>query len=318
MFEHPPLDPSQESIRLVRILPGSSPEPVRCELVHVPHSEADYVALSYQWGDLMDLQCIELNGCLFNVTKNLHHFLVSAREKVTTKSVWIDAICIDQTNVPERNEQVRRMGQIYSMAGEVWVWLGTLSQIAPGTSVAAIFDLLEQTGARDLSQRVRLKLQVWRAEQDQVWLQVLDTILSQGYWSRLWVTQEFLKPRSIAIWIGDDLVPGDEFSAFVVESGSSLHTNSPKLVRQAIRDGNVYQLCKSRQELLGSRGNDVHDKWKKRNDFLNYGDGEVTLDGKPLEQVLSKHSMKDCTDWHDSVYGLLSLMAIGGRIPVDY
>jgi hypothetical protein len=37
---------------------------------------------------------------------------------------WVDAICIDQTNITERGQQVNMMAQIYGNAEEVIVWLG--------------------------------------------------------------------------------------------------------------------------------------------------------------------------------------------------
>ena len=40
------------------------------------------------------------------------------------QSIWIDAICIDQTNQRERNLQVNLMGEIYHRARAVVVWLG--------------------------------------------------------------------------------------------------------------------------------------------------------------------------------------------------
>jgi Heterokaryon incompatibility protein (HET) len=37
---------------------------------------------------------------------------------------WVDALCIDQMDVPERNQQVRSMADIYSIAACVIAWLG--------------------------------------------------------------------------------------------------------------------------------------------------------------------------------------------------
>jgi hypothetical protein len=37
---------------------------------------------------------------------------------------WIDAICIDQSSIDESNEQVPRMGEIYTSAARVWIWFG--------------------------------------------------------------------------------------------------------------------------------------------------------------------------------------------------
>ncbi|EHK97015.1 putative Heterokaryon incompatibility protein 6, OR allele [Glarea lozoyensis 74030] len=40
------------------------------------------------------------------------------------KYFWIDAICINQDDIPERNSQVQRMGDLYTNASFVMVWLG--------------------------------------------------------------------------------------------------------------------------------------------------------------------------------------------------
>ncbi|KAK4206900.1 heterokaryon incompatibility, partial [Rhypophila decipiens] len=37
---------------------------------------------------------------------------------------WIDAICIDQENIAEKEDQVKLMGKIYGRADQVWAWLG--------------------------------------------------------------------------------------------------------------------------------------------------------------------------------------------------
>ena len=41
------------------------------------------------------------------------------------RSFWIDAICIDQQSIGEKNKQVRLMGEIYSSAKLVVSWLGS-------------------------------------------------------------------------------------------------------------------------------------------------------------------------------------------------
>jgi hypothetical protein len=38
--------------------------------------------------------------------------------------LWVDAICIDQSNIEERNHQVKLMDLIYKNAKIVFMWLG--------------------------------------------------------------------------------------------------------------------------------------------------------------------------------------------------
>ncbi len=51
--------------------------------------------------------------------------LIQLRGDTLERKVWVDAICINQDNIPERNRQVRMMPHIYSRAESVLVWFGT-------------------------------------------------------------------------------------------------------------------------------------------------------------------------------------------------
>jgi hypothetical protein len=39
-------------------------------------------------------------------------------------ALWVDFICIGQSNTPEKNAQFLLMGDIYSLAQSVCIWLG--------------------------------------------------------------------------------------------------------------------------------------------------------------------------------------------------
>jgi hypothetical protein len=82
-----------------------------------------YEALSYTWGDDQDPQEITLNGRLHEVYKNLWDALYFLQED-SPRTMWIDALCIDQSNIAERNAQVEKMHLIYKQASSVVVFLG--------------------------------------------------------------------------------------------------------------------------------------------------------------------------------------------------
>jgi hypothetical protein len=94
------------------------------EIVDLREAEDDYVALSYVWGDLTKTRPIILAGTVMQVTSNLHEALQGLRNATTPMRLWADAICINQKNLQEKYEQVKRMGIIYSQAKQVVIWLG--------------------------------------------------------------------------------------------------------------------------------------------------------------------------------------------------
>ncbi|KAH7378654.1 heterokaryon incompatibility protein-domain-containing protein, partial [Cadophora sp. MPI-SDFR-AT-0126] len=69
-------------------------------------SECTYEALSYEWGHFKSSKEIFINGMRFFVRDNLWNALYDLRED-SPRRLWIDALCIDQQNVDERNHQVQ-------------------------------------------------------------------------------------------------------------------------------------------------------------------------------------------------------------------
>jgi hypothetical protein len=126
-YRYEPLDPSKRTMRLCHLLPASEEnDPLECTInvVEIELVANEYTALSYTWGSSQDPRWIRLDSKPFIVQRNLFEGLKAPRKGIGECVIWIDAICIDQTNISERNHQVSMMGQIYRNAEEVYMWLG--------------------------------------------------------------------------------------------------------------------------------------------------------------------------------------------------
>jgi hypothetical protein len=87
----------------------------------------DFEALSYTWGEENLDGRVIVDGKLHQVHKNLEAALRKLRALPETQhgmKYWIDALCINQADVQERNIEVRRMRNLYAKAWSVVVWLG--------------------------------------------------------------------------------------------------------------------------------------------------------------------------------------------------
>jgi hypothetical protein len=132
LYKHSPLnDPS--FIRLLTLLPGSHCTPLRCQIVeHRASSDALYDALSYAWGDPVYSESIQVCESLnveqvsqyLPITRNLFEALLRLRLDDAPRTLWIDALCINQDDLEEKGNQVARMGRVYREASQVIVWLG--------------------------------------------------------------------------------------------------------------------------------------------------------------------------------------------------
>jgi hypothetical protein len=112
------------AFRVLTVLPKKT-DPIECSLENATlQSASECYALSYTWGTELPTKAILLDGRSFIVRPNLWYFLKRLQTSGRRMHIWIDAICVDQENIPERNSQVLLMRHIYSKAKAVIVWLG--------------------------------------------------------------------------------------------------------------------------------------------------------------------------------------------------
>ena len=86
--------------------------------------QPEYEALSYVWGGTTDMVPLRVHQDTIYITKNLALALRHLRRMASPRVLWIDALCINQIDIVERNHQVAQMRYIYENAVEVLVWLG--------------------------------------------------------------------------------------------------------------------------------------------------------------------------------------------------
>jgi hypothetical protein len=186
-YTYQPLDTSQTEIRLVRLLPRN-PQLlwdtfIDCEIIHVSlKGQPQYEALSYAWESERKPVSIHLDGkplcvtlCLFSALK----YLRGQEPRV----LWVDAICIDQSSIPERNQQVSIMRDIYANAVCTNVWLGDFN-LLPMPSYERDF-LAYIEAQQDLALDPAMP-----EEEKNVIRNNLATISERSWFSRIWVVQE--------------------------------------------------------------------------------------------------------------------------------
>jgi hypothetical protein len=125
------LPPGTPTIRLLALTPGAFSDPLHVTIFHTTLSEVDepgYEALSYVWGSADNLITVRASDSVcdgtLQATRNLEVALRHLRLEDGPRTLWIDAICIDQRNAAERGHQVGIMGEIYTLARRVIAWLG--------------------------------------------------------------------------------------------------------------------------------------------------------------------------------------------------
>ena len=152
----------------------------------------------------------ENNGDMLRIMPNLATALPYLRFPDRPRVLWIDAICIDQQNISERSDQVRKMVDIYQLADSVIVWLGVeenLSDLALAT--------LNNLGSKlevDWSSRTMKSASTgypeahWASLSDELpydWLtwNTIYYFLHRPWFERLWIWQEIGLQRREAVML---------------------------------------------------------------------------------------------------------------------
>jgi hypothetical protein len=122
-YEPLPQEDGRPRERLLH-LPEDDGAAVHTISVHELDGAPQFCALSYVWGVETASEWIRADGKALAVRPNLAGVLNQLRWKVQPRYMWIDAVCVNQTNLQERNSQVQMMASIYRQAQRVYVWFG--------------------------------------------------------------------------------------------------------------------------------------------------------------------------------------------------
>ncbi|KAL7905861.1 heterokaryon incompatibility protein domain-containing protein, partial [Trichoderma velutinum] len=125
-------------IRLLRLESSAGSTEIRASLIKrslldIKSGGPFFEALSYTWGPPTITKDIFINGIAFPVTANLYAFLQNYQEANQGVDLWIDAICVNQSDLLEKNHQIPMMNLIYAAARALIIWLGESS---PDSDVA--------------------------------------------------------------------------------------------------------------------------------------------------------------------------------------
>jgi hypothetical protein len=199
---HVPL--ARDEFRLMRFESTGRDGAINVSLVNKSLDEAgdDFTAISYCWGSpTQPKRCIFVNGrpvVIFEALLTLlYHFQTFA-----SGYYWIDAICIRQDDVLEKNTQIPLMTRIYSAPRKVDIWLG------PDQDDSA--HVLELAHRPSVDARVSVKF-----------LRGLARLLNRQWFSRIWVVQEVVlaKPDAPVVRSGFATCSWNELMAVLHDFG---------------------------------------------------------------------------------------------------
>jgi hypothetical protein len=265
--EYPKIDITKPAqTRLFHLLPGVQTEPLRCRFSVASLTESlEYYAVSYAWGQpsLEDDEYYVICGDRrLEITKNLFDFLKRHRDANDEKPLWIDAACINQYDDDEKSYQISHMGDVYSKAASVIIWLGladedTLPVLEHLSELKRANDAMEDqnlTPDRQMCLSFISDTDVPAFDQS-IW-KSLDRFYHRSWFNRVWVLQEEILAQHRVYVCGlysfaDDLIAAgipwlrayqtDIFTSSAAKTEHSAHSNIVVRLDWDALDAQVHQ-----------------------------------------------------------------------------
>ena len=211
-FEYDKLE-GDRHIRLLILHRRKSTDSINCTLFEVSLDRAPtYEAISYTWSDSKEMLKIRVNGGQLEIPKNAHRILESRKSLWKPRLLWIDSVCINQRDVPEKTRQIKLMGDIYGKAFVVSVCLQPPEN--PNNEAAGPLEPLLASHILD----ELLWTDLWVSNGLSVWLQyapqcrkprwrAFQNLVRNRWFDRVWVIQEVALAKSVRILYGKVEIP---------------------------------------------------------------------------------------------------------------
>ena len=234
-YRYSPLPSTDKTIRLLCVHSAKSvDDPIICDMLQVQlDGRRVYAALSYTWGDPTLDRHIVCEGRKLPVTQHLDTALRRFRA-TTWWLIWVDAVCIDQSNISERNQQVSMMRDIYTQAMTVYVYLGEAGQwdeegIIHMISVYEMNEMVDRESLEGLSEVDRSRvihfrecrdagfpggatessdwLGTGRPLSDDMKLTAAHAVFARAWFTRVWIIQEVIVGSHVTVLLGPHRFP---------------------------------------------------------------------------------------------------------------
>ena len=191
---------------MLELDPGSGETQLHGRLITLDLATADqFEAVSYHWGYSKLASTINCDGFALKINSSVLQLLRQFRDPTNTRRLWVDAVCIDQTNNVEKDAQVRLMNKVFSQATTVLVWLGEADPTAKDA-----FDVVQEafaaakrfpTGPGLRPTMEQLQEHGFPSATDHRWGAVSHLLL-RPWFTRTWILQEAVLAREAVLHCG--------------------------------------------------------------------------------------------------------------------
>ncbi|KAI9776854.1 MAG: hypothetical protein M1839_009302 [Geoglossum umbratile] len=282
-----------------------------CKLIHILLDEAPHFeAISYTWGDKDPSVPLVIDGQQVLVTSAVEELLCSRGSIFGTRMFWIDAVCINQTSVTEKSEQLPLMTEIYRRASRVLVWLGPQRDAKETHLTRQLIKAFHYSRLSWITGVSTIDILPVTFDKEGAAFIGLAKLFAHPWFQRIWVIQEVAVAETVHVMYNGICIEWDTLALVVKEISANANLYNRM---------NYYRYPKATSGL----GLDAVDtalgvlKWPNAVAVASMRD--LIRGGKPLPLsvlVLSTLQFK-CTDPRDKIFALLGIASDGAKFPFE-
>ncbi|KAK7217886.1 hypothetical protein V2G26_005889 [Clonostachys chloroleuca] len=207
------------AIRLIELNPSiDSDSQLTCQIFEHLLSEqhVEYSAISYTWGVQKLYQSLEIRSddndvSYLRTTATVDALLRQFRAPTKPRYLWIDAICLDQSNETEKSTQVPIMGEVFQGAKVVDIWLGPENNTIPNLfaffrALSTIPDFSRWKTQLAMAKKVFLIMRQFFCNEHTAMTVMMD-FFNRPWFLRRWVIQEACLARHPVVHCGSQSIP---------------------------------------------------------------------------------------------------------------
>jgi hypothetical protein len=204
--------------------------------------DPEYEALSHVGGSEANRKKILIDGQQLSVTFNLAEALDNLYASDHPRKLWVDAICINQKDVPERSQQVQNMTEIYTRARSVVVWISVLG----GKTQQLLHQLENDKSPEHLRNRTASgsRIQCGPSALDEEDKRPMSELAENPWFRRIWVIQEVAVAREVIVQTGRTTICWTTFGAALEKCSKNYEMEG---VIEAIRTVNTIRTARSQK-----------------------------------------------------------------------
>ncbi|KAH7369228.1 heterokaryon incompatibility protein-domain-containing protein [Plectosphaerella cucumerina] len=216
---HSALSDNALDFRIVKLHPATDfSDTPRIDVEERPRASAPpYEALSYAWGTNDTGGFVLVSNRKVAVSETVETALRHLRLASAPRLLWIDQLCINQADDREKTHQVGQMHHVYAEAERAVVWLGPAVD-----ETEYLFSAIRETAALIAREDLETLHKMYRPSYDddagrariERISEAFEEFSARYYWSRLWIFQEFIVARHVAIVCGEHSIDASEFFNF--------------------------------------------------------------------------------------------------------